>query len=383
MTDLDTSKGPTATVGPVLVIGTGLIGTSLALALRARDVEVWLENHSPTSLALAIDMGAGTVPGNGEPKLVVVAAPPDVVGRTVAAALRKYPNAIVTDVASVKSAVVDDLVDALGDDAEKFLPRYVGSHPMAGRERSGASNAHGDLFYGRPWVCVPTRWSAPDSQLAIRHLAGDVGSVFVTLDPQQHDQAVAMVSHVPQIVASLLAARLTDATDETIGLAGQGLRDTTRIAASDPDLWTRIIAGNSKPVAEILVSFRDDLDYLIERLADPATMPGMTVAPGTTAAISNVVAAGNRGVSRIPGKHGGAPRRFGEIEVLVPDEPGALGRLFSDLGELGVNLEDLTLDHSADQPVGLARIMVMPGVLDKAADGLVEKGWRIAGKGQR
>ncbi|WRS29755.1 prephenate dehydrogenase [Actinomycetaceae bacterium MB13-C1-2] len=377
------SVGPTATRGPVLVVGTGLIGASIGLALRARGVEVWMKDPSPTSLALAMDMGAGTLPGEGDPTLVVVAAPPDVVGAEVAKALWQYPSAYVTDVASVKQSVIDDIVEMTGDDRESLMSRYAGSHPMAGRSRSGASSAQADLFYGRPWVSVPTRWSGHDVQLAVRNLAGDLGGVLVTLEPEEHDRAVALVSHVPQIVSSLLAARLAEAPENALALAGQGLRDTTRIASSDPDLWTRIIAGNAKSVAEILVSLRGDLDALIDRLIDTDTMPDMPVAPGTTAAISNVVAAGNRGVGRIPGKHGSAPKRWSTVEVLIPDEPGNLGRLFSDLGSAGVNIEDLTLDHSVSQPVGLARIMVAPQRLDTAIKALTERGWRIAGRDQQ
>lgn len=342
-----------------------------------------MQDPSPTSLALAVDMGAGALDPGGEPRLVVVAAPPDVAGKLVAQNLRRFDAALVTDVASVKHAVLADVLGELGEQAPELLERYAGSHPMAGRARSGAGSAHADLFYGRPWVIVPTEWSGTAVQLAVRELAVDLGAVPVTLAPEDHDEAVALVSHVPQLVASLLAARLADAPPEALALAGQGLRDTTRIAASDPELWTRILAGNAKPVAAILEKIRDDLDALVERLADPQVMPGMPVAPGATAAINRTIAAGNRGAARIPGKHGGAPRRWGVVEVLVPDKPGELGRLFSDLGDAEVNLEDLTLDHSAEQPVGMARLMVAPDRVQVAAGALAARGWRVAGWSQR
>ena len=140
--------GPTGSVGPVLIVGTGLIGTSIGLALRARNVEVWLRDPSPTSLALALDMGAGELPGEGEPRLVIVASPPDVAGAEVVAALRKYHSAYVTDVASVKHAVIVDVIAGTEEVGSGLLSRYVGSHPMAGRSRSGASSAQADLFYG-------------------------------------------------------------------------------------------------------------------------------------------------------------------------------------------------------------------------------------------
>lgn len=375
-----------STVGPVLVEGAGLIGTSVALGLRSLGIEVWLSDPSPTSVALAADMGAGVplslASRDTEPALVLVAAPPDVTGEVVVKALRTYPNAVVTDVASVKAAVVADVVAEVEGEGD-LMSRYVGSHPMAGRARSGASHADGDLFYGRPWVIVPTPRSAGAAVLAVRNLAVDLGAVPTELEPTEHDEAVALVSHVPQLVSSLLAARLKEASPEALGLAGQGLRDTTRIAASDPGLWTRIIAGNTEPVVEVLTQLNADLNGLLERLTAAGTAPDMPVPPGGAGAIAGVITAGNQGVERIPGKHGSAPRRWGYVEVLVPDEPGELGRLFSDLGSANINIEDLALEHSARQPVGLARIMVDPARVEEAAEELEARGWRTAARGTR
>lgn len=383
-------RADAATVGPVLVIGTGLIGTSIALALRACGVAVQLWDPSPTSLALAADMGAGeklaappgrSTVGRPDPAIVVVAAPPDVSGGIVAECLRVFPYAIVTDVASVKEAVVMDLEATASDPA--FLSRYVGSHPMAGRARSGASHADGDLFVGRPWVIVPTEYSSGDAILQVRNLAVDVGAVPMELGKAEHDRAVALVSHVPQLVSSLLAARLRGAPLDALGLAGQGLRDTTRIAASDPGLWTAIITGNAAPVGEILAQLRDDLEELLTGLQGSTVLETGTIAPGVAGSIAKVIAAGNQGVERIPGKHGDSPRRWGYVEVLVPDEPGELGRLFTELGDVGVNIEDLVLEHSAGQPVGLARIMIEPAMVDEAETELEARGWRIASKDVR
>ncbi len=392
-------KSAAATEGPVLVVGTGLIGTSLALALRAKGVPVYLWDPSPTSLALAGDMGGGKrLPTDSSgrwfewsgalksPSIVVVAAPPDVSGSVIATCLKTFETAVVTDVASVKEAVLGDLWDEhvkATDVGGLDLERFVGSHPMAGRARSGASHADGDLFIGRPWVIVPTEQSSDQTVLAVRNLAVDVGAVPLELGPEDHDQAVALVSHVPQLVSSLLAARLAGAPLEALGLAGQGLRDTTRIAASDPGLWTAIIAGNAHPVAEILKDLRDDLDALVTGLSGEALADGRAIAPGIAGAIATVIASGNRGVERIPGKHGEAPRRWGYVEVLVPDKPGELGRLFTDLGDIGVNLEDLVLEHSVGQPVALARVMIDPGRVDETGTELEARGWTVASKALR
>ncbi|MDO5729694.1 MAG: prephenate dehydrogenase [Actinomycetaceae bacterium] len=374
MSDIATNLDgrPLATTGPVLIIGSGLLGASAALALRAAGIDVFLDDISPTSLALARDLGAGEIYREtmAEPRLVIVAVPPDVTSTCVIRALRDFPSAIVTDVASVKSLVISEVL-ASGVD----VSRYVSSHPMAGRERSGAAAADRDLFIGRPWVVIAHEQSSDLARLRVRELAVDMGASVVELDAQGHDTAVALVSHVPQLVASLVAARLADAPDEALALAGQGLRDTTRIAASDPRLWTSIVSGNCGPVVEVLRQFHGDLADLIAGLESGA-QHGFG-ADGSVGAINSVIEAGNEGVARIPGKHGGAPRRWAIVEVLVPDKPGELARLFSELGAIGINIEDLTLDHSAHQRVGSARLMVDPTRAREAEQELETRGWRI------
>ena len=378
------SRASVSTRGPVLIIGTGLLGTSLALALRTADVEVQLSDTSPTSLALARDMGAGTPHDkhSPEPQIVVVATPPDVTADVVVAQLSAHPNAVVTDVASVKERVVAEVRARAGAEAR----RYVGSHPMAGRERSGAGSADSDLFAGRPWVVVGQD-SDPEAELAIRNLAVDVGATPVRMGASEHDAAVAAVSHMPQLIASLVAARLEELGESALALSGQGLRDVTRIAASDPRLWSAIIVGNAGPVADLLRRISDDLSALIAGIEAAACDPGgpeytatsaaSTIAPGAVGAVTDVMTRGNAGRARIPGKHGGAPRRYAEVQVLVPDAAGELGRLFSDVGAAGVNIEDFSLEHSAGQSAGIALISVLPAAAQGLEEALDAKGWRV------
>ena len=373
-----------STRGPVLIIGTGLLGTSLALALRTADVEVQLSDTSPTSLALARDMGAGTPHDkhSPEPQIVVVATPPDVTADVVVAQLTAHPHAVVTDVASVKERVVAEVRARAGAEAR----RYVGSHPMAGRERSGAGSADSDLFAGRPWVVVGQD-SDPEAELAIRNLAVDVGATPVRMGASEHDAAVAAVSHMPQLIASLVAARLEELGEGALALSGQGLRDVTRIAASDPRLWSAIVVGNAGPVADLLRRISDDLSALITGIEAAACDPGgpeytapgaaSTIAPGAVGAVTDVMTRGNAGRARIPGKHGGAPRRYAEVQVLVPDAAGELGRLFSDVGAAGVNIEDFSLEHSAGQSAGIALISVLPAAAQGLEEALDAKGWRV------
>ena len=358
------------------MVGTGLLGASVGLGLTTRGVPVTLVDTSPTALALARDVGAGTpaAPGDPEPALVVVATPPDVAARTVAAQLRAHPDSLVTDVASVKSAILAELA-AMPPARRPGWERYVGSHPMAGRERSGAAGASADLFAARPWVITDGGQSGARTVLAVRALAVDLGAIPVELTPTEHDDAVALVSHLPQLAASLVAAQLTDAPDSALALAGQGLRDVTRIAASDPVLWAAILAGNAAPVARALRGVAEGIDRLLPAL-EAAAREGVE-ARGALQALAGAIAAGNAGVVRIPGKHGGAARRYGEVTVLVPDRPGELGRLFGEVGDVGVNIEDLALEHSPRQRVGMATLAVVPSAARMLEDALEQRGWRV------
>jgi len=357
--------------GPVRIVGAGLLGASVGLALRERGVEVTLADTSRSNLRLAIDYGAGqaAAAGDAEPLLVIVAVPPDHVADAVAGELAAHPAALVTDVASVKSGILTALRDAGAD-----VTRYLGSHPMAGRERGGALSARADLFLGRPWVITPHESTAPAQFRVLEDLALELGATPVRMTPEEHDEGVALVSHVPQLVASLLAARLRGATAAEVGLAGQGLRDTTRIAGSNPELWVQILGANAAPVARVLRDYRDELDALIGALDEPA-------ASGSPRRIAETLAAGNQGVARIPGKHG-RDDRFTALIVKVDDRPGQLARLLTEIGEEGVNLEDFQLEHSPGAQVGFAEINVLPEAAHRLASALEARGWTLA-EGER
>jgi prephenate dehydrogenase len=364
--------GAAAALGTVRVLGTGLLGTSIGLALTGQGTRVLLSDPSPTALAVARDLGAGEIdPGGLRARLTIVAAPPDVTAQVVAEALDDDPEATVTDVASVKSGVLRAVTE-LGAD----LSRYVGGHPMAGRERSGPVAARGDLFVGRPWVICPTDTSEQSRLDDVRLLAHAVGALAVTMPAQEHDVAVALVSHVPQVAASLVAARLRDAGDDAISLAGQGVRDVTRIAASDPMLWAQILGANAAPVVGLLELLRADLDVVIEALHALAGS-GPAPAQGARAAVATAIARGNLGRERIPGKHGGSPTSYSVITVVVPDRPGQLARLFSDIGTAGVNIEELGLEHAPGRAVGLVEISVVPSTEPALESALAAAGWQV------
>lgn len=354
--------------GPVVVVGTGLLGTSIGLGLRGRGVAVFLSDPSPTNQAVAVDIGAGLPLArlDGEqPELVVVAAPPDVTTDVVQRALADYPGATVVDIASVKASIQAELRTRGAD-----LGRYVGTHPMAGREKSGPVAARGELFTSMPWVLCPSEETLPQALQAARALAGDLGAVVSEFGAEEHDEAVALVSHVPQVVSSLVAGRLQGTPLHALSLAGNGLRDVTRIAASDPTLWVQILGANAEKVVEILHGVREDLNRLIGTLENPT-------APGARLDLAQLISEGNAGQSRIPGKHGGPPQAYSWLTVLVDDTPGQIARLLTEIGEIGVNLEDLRLDHSSGQNVGMVEISVLPNKHELLIEALNDRGWRV------
>jgi prephenate dehydrogenase len=349
------------TTGPVLVVGAGLLGTSIGLALRRHDVTVWLSDVSPEHVRTASGLGAGVaIPSGGQAALVVVAVPPDLLGPEIARALVDHPDAVVTDVGSVKSAPLGELRDK----RVPGLERYVGSHPMAGSERSGPLAGSASLFDGRPWAVVPHRDAEAAAVATVTALAELCGATPVRLSPDEHDLAVARTSHLPHLLAVLTAGRLADAPPEHLALSGQGVRDVTRIAAGDPGLWQQIVAGNAAAVLGLLTEVRADLEALMDAVVRDER--GDLVA---------LLDRGVRGTRAIPGKHGGPTRPTETVFVSVPDHPGELARLFADAGEIGVNIEDVHIDHDPGRPVGLVELAVEEGRAELLADSLESRGW--------
>jgi prephenate dehydrogenase len=358
----------------VLVVGTGLLGSSVGLGLRMKGVDVLLSDASPVALGLAADYGAGrSAPARNAdeaepqdvPKIVVVCVPPDVAGRVVVQQLEAWPDAIVTDVTSVKLAPLEH-VRASGAD----LSRYLGSHPMAGRETGGPLAGRANLFVGRPWVVAPHEETTVFALQEVEGLALDLGGTIVTLAAEEHDDAVALISHVPQLVSSVMAEQLLADETEAAALAGAGLRDVTRIAASDPTMWNQILAANGPRVARILRNVAADTTALADALDDMAQ-------PGARKTVAEHMRAGNEGVSKVPGKHG-SRRTFARLTVLVDDQPGQLARLFADIGAAEINIEELVIEHSPGVNLGLVQLEVLPEAHGKLIEVLEARGWRLA-----
>jgi prephenate dehydrogenase len=349
--------------GPVEVVGAGLIGTSIALACRRAGVDVLLSDTSAENLRTATGLGAGHPKERGTAEetaaLVVVAVPPDHLGAAIAAALDAAgEDTVVTDVGSVKAA---PLAEVAGHPA---ATRYVGSHPMAGSERSGPLAASADMFSGRPWAICRHDGATATAVRRVAALVEICGAVPVMLTPTEHDKAVARTSHVPHLLASLVAGTLAGAAPEHLALTGQGVRDVTRVAAGDPLLYSQIIGGNREAVAGLLREVRARLDLALDAVAD-----------GDRAGLESLLAHGLAGTRAIPGKHGGPVEPVSAVHVAVPDHPGELARLFADVGASGVNIEDVRIDHDPGRPVGLVELDVAEDRAEHLLAALESRGW--------
>ncbi|MDI3419000.1 prephenate dehydrogenase [Streptomyces luteolus] len=354
------------------VIGTGLIGTSVALALAGRGVTVHLADHDPEHARTAAALGAGTdTPPEGPVDLAVVAVPPAHVASTLAELMGRGAARGYIDVASVKGGPRREL-EELGLD----LTAYIGTHPMSGRERSGPLAATADLFEGRPWVLTPTRASDTEVLNLALELISLCRAVPVVMDSDAHDRAVALVSHMPHLVSSMVAARLEHAEETAVRLCGQGIRDVTRIAASEPRMWIDILSANPGPVADLLAEVSADLDETVRALRALQSADEEKRSDGAQG-VERVLRRGNAGQVRVPGKHGSAPVSYEIVTVLIDDQPGQLARIFADAGAVGVNIEDVRIEHATGRQAGLIQLTVEPNAAPVLTAALRERGWSI------
>jgi prephenate dehydrogenase len=241
---------------------------------------------------------------------------------------------------------------------------------MAGREKGGPGSARADLFFARPWIITAEQGTAASSVELVRDLALRVGAMPIELSAEKHDAAVALVSHLPQLLSSALATALSSGSDEQLALAGQGLRDTARIASSDPDLWLQIVSQNADAIRPLISAVKKELESLEHSLEN-------LDASGALAQVHSLLSRGNQGVSRIPGKHGGKYTEYQQVTVMIDDSPGALAALFTFVGDIGVNIEEIKLEHSPGAPIGLVELQVIPASFDHLVKELTANGWRL------
>ena len=341
----------------VRIVGSGLIGTSIGLGLVQRGISVEMIDSDLSAQALAMDLTGGVVVA--DPDLVVLALPTSALSQVINSEIAINPQSTFMDVGSVKNEVVLQ-VKTIPGFSERFLP----SHPMAGREIGGASSARADLFQGRSWILTPEADCAPESKSLVLELISILGATPIELSALDHDAAVAKISHLPQIAASLIAKQLTGTPAEWMELAGQGLRDTTRIAGSDEKLWKEIIYSNRSEISELLISLQNDLTQMIAALDDPAK-------------IAALIAAGREGKAMIPGKHGGKAREYSYLPIVIDDKPGQLGAIFNECAAMEVNVEDLNIEHSPGQLSALITLSLSADDAEKLSSHLTSIGWNV------
>jgi prephenate dehydrogenase len=333
------------------VLGTGLIGASVGIGLRASGWSVAGWDPSPDALATAARIGAvdraaaGPGPAIGGADLVVLAAP---VGQIVATLAGLSTEALVTDVGGVKTAVVE---------AAAHLPHFVGGHPMAGRETSGPEGASGSMFRGATWVLVTDR-TRPADLATMEAVVAGLGAIPLRMTAADHDRAVAAASHLPHVTAAgLLEAVAAD--PGALALAAGGFRDLTRVAMSQPGWWVDVLVNNRPAVAgalrQLAASLQGWADAVeagdggeIERRLDEARRVRASMA---------------------------AP--VATVAVLVEDRPGEIARIGHSLSASGVDLRDLQLRHATHGGGGVLTLSVRAGEQQRLLQALEADGFRV------
>jgi prephenate dehydrogenase len=338
-------------------VGSGLIGTSIGLGLVQRGVQVQMVDSDVKAQSLANDLVGGVSISN--PDLVVLAMPTSQLAAVIREENQLNPQSTFIDVGSVKNEVVL-YVETISGLSKRFLP----THPMAGREIGGASSARADLFQGRSWILTPSADLDPASRQLVLELIEHLGATPIELSALDHDRAVARISHLPQIASSLIAKQLTGTPPEWMELAGQGLRDTTRIAGSDESLWKEIIYSNRGELQQLLINLQNDVQSMIDSLDDPQQ-------------IAQLIAQGRIGKALIPGKHGGKAREYFYLPIVIDDKPGQLGAIFNECTAMDVNVEDLNIEHSPGQLSALITLALSQSDAEKLSTHLTSIGWNV------
>ena len=345
----------------IKIVGSGLIGTSIGLALASHGVKVEMADIDPNAAKLANDLVASSPAV--DPEIVLYAGPSSGLISALESELEVNPNSKFIDIGSVK-------IKSLLEVSKSSIPNssFLATHPMAGREVGGAQSARADLFKSRSWIYVPNDLAGsavdPDLVAAGIWLIQTLGATPISMTAPDHDRAVALISHLPQVTASLLAAQLVDTDVKALDLAGSGLRDTTRIAASNSVLWDEILNSNSAELLPLLINLQSDLQTFISRLE-------------SSSSVKDLIERGNQGRAKIPGKHGGAAREYTLLPVVIEDKPGQLAALFDECASAKVNVEDLSIEHSPGQFTGLITLALSAKDAQILQTHLKNSGWSV------
>ena len=337
------------------VVGTGLIGGSIGLALRKQGWHVTGRDLDDQRSAQALEQGALDAIGDDPAaEITFVCVPVSSIADAAREALAA--GGVVTDVGGVKAPVVT-AVDH---------PRFVGGHPMAGSEQEGMDGADPSLFDGATWVLTPVASTDAEAYTLVRSIVTSLGADVVALAPERHDELVATVSHVPHLAAATLMALAADGATEQgpmLRLAAGGFRDMTRIAAGHPGIWPDICAENRDAIVHAL-------DRLISALSAMRDLVVLGDRPGLLENLERARAARVNLPSRVA-----RDVALVEMRTPVPDRPGVLAEITTLLGELDVNIEDLEIAHSVEGERGVLVLVVQETAAEVTRTALLSRGF--------
>ncbi|MEE2768534.1 MAG: prephenate dehydrogenase/arogenate dehydrogenase family protein [Actinomycetota bacterium] len=340
------------------VVGVGLIGGSIGMALREQGWHVNGVDPEENRLIAALDLGAVDATGwDPQAEISFIATPVGQIPEMATKALAISPDGLVTDVGGVKTTIVTEIGD----------PRFVGGHPMAGSEQEGVEGADPAMFVDSNWVLTPTNGTDDGAFARVRSVISSLGAEVVTLAPDRHDALVALVSHVPHLTASALMGMAAARSEEhfaVLRLAAGGFRDMTRVAAGHPDIWPDICAENSGAIAEVLTDLIETLSAVREEVLD-TDRAGL---------LQRLETARSARIS-LPT---GAPRpsELAEVRVPVLDRSGEIASIASLSTDLDVNIYDLEIAHSAEGDRGVVVLIVEASLAERLSGGLMAQGYR-------
>ncbi len=341
------------------IVGLGLIGGSIGLALAERGWVVNGDDADPSRSERALAMGAIQRIGiDPHATITFVATPVLALVDQVKVALAET-GGVVTDVGSVKAGVAA----LIGD------PRFVGGHPMAGSELDGLDGADGSLFQGAVWVLTPTASTADTTFSAVAAVVAELGAEVIALPPARHDEVVAVISHVPHLAAATLMGLASQRGEEhaaLLRLAAGGFRDMTRIASGHPAIWIDICAENRTAILSAL-------DSLMAGLADMRHLVSVDDRAGLYDRLNRAREARANLPSRV-----NQPSELAEVRIPIPDRTGAAAEIFTLAAELGVNIASFEVVHSVEGNRGIAVILVDAAIADVYRGGLLARGYRPA-----
>jgi prephenate dehydrogenase len=345
------------------IVGAGLIGTSVALRLRECGWRVSISDLDSTNNGIANDLLRNPAEDSSElfiPTLVVIATPPNEVIPSLKAEFETNPSAVFIDVASTKTKLQLEVNEISG-----LKERFIGTHPIAGREVHGPQSARSDLFDGRAWIVTAGAEVNQEAIAQVEDFIRVMGATPYRMSPSEHDFLLARVSHLPQILSTALASSI-DQVGSAIDLSGQGLRDMLRLAASDGSLWSEILLSNPQEVINSLKNFHAEVDEIEDALTK-----------GSATKLVAIFARANQVQARLSGKHGARPREYSYLNVIIEDKPGQLGALFNECAAISANVEDLSLEHSPRQESGLIRLALSKDDAVRLYSHLTQSGWTV------